>query len=689
MSTDSQRIEEERRAKFCGTASIRLDAIRYKTSFPNQTGVQESTSVASLKILFREELESCQAGGKYRAKVLIRQEDLEKALNRSEISIASLIASLFPHPKLEIPSTITLECLQGHDRLVAAEEVLEGSQKRWDVDIFLDDLSVELKKKLVEDFEYKKEPSDGEFYRKIREYQGVEGEANAFFEKLWRGRLAVSPLRKNFEELDNHKGYTKAFNTLLQVPALFDEHIYQWWHEICEGDSNLMRQIDKDTVKSLQGKAPGASHLDRDELSSLFRSGKLFTEIPEEYRETLWSRVCDYSTQCLIPSLFTFFEDRKFLENVACGLRNIVGVESKDSISRRLTDMFTDIGQVQDRCVVQVSDIRFGSTAGNRDSRLRLGMQQLWLAAFREYENLPVKLQRKNVLAKARPRVDVGALHGLASVALRLGFESDEIHEILSHSADWVIASEALLAARKPGSFEYDNLDQLATQIAGIFAKARPVASETRRMQTYTNRSKKPARHGLPDAADHAYDKLQLFLPNIGGDIDNSRNHVTSLFVRMSVYRAYFGQSTLSPALSQEVLISSVPAQENDGRNHNVPEVGSGLDHEIQIMEEAITLQQLKSDTAMEMEKLTELKQQVSREQAALAVLRGRSKAERNSCSSRLAFDDIVAEKYDEFMADEEPVQDKGPVYDKSAISLQEEAEELAVASSAGTESFR
>ncbi|KAM3522463.1 hypothetical protein MY4038_008610 [Beauveria bassiana] len=574
MSTDSQRIEEERRAKFCGTASIRLDAIRYKTSFPNQTGVQESTSVASLKILFREELESCQAGGKYRAKVLIRQEDLEKALNRSEISIASLIASLFPHPKLEIPSTITLECLQGHDRLVAAEEVLEGSQKRWDVDIFLDDLSVELKKKLVEDFEYKKEPSDGEFYRKIREYQGVEGEANAFFEKLWRGRLAVSPLRKNFEELDNHKGYTKAFNTLLQVPALFD-------------------------------------------------------------------------------------------------------------------DMFTDIGQVQDRCVVQVSDIRFGSTAGNRDSRLRLGMQQLWLAAFREYENLPVKLQRKNVLAKARPRVDVGALHGLASVALRLGFESDEIHEILSHSADWVIASEALLAARKPGSFEYDNLDQLATQIAGIFAKARPVASETRRMQTYTNRSKKPARHGLPDAADHAHDKLQLFLPNIGGDIDNSRNHVTSLFVRMSVYRAYFGQSTLSPALSQEVLISSVPAQENDGRNHNVPEVGSGLDHEIQIMEEAITLQQLKSDTAMEMEKLTELKQQVSREQAALAVLRGRSKAERNSCSSRLAFDDIVAEKYDEFMADEEPVQDKGPVYDKSAISLQEEAEELAVASSAGTESFR
>lgn len=429
-----------------------------------------------------------------------------------------------------------------------------------------------------------------------------------------------------------------------------------------------MRQIDKETVKSLQGKAPGASYVDRDELSSLFRNGELFTEIPEEYREILWSRVCDYSTHCLVPSLFTFFEDRKFLENVAYGLRNIVGVESKDSISRRLTDMFTDIGQVHDRCVVQVSDIRFGSTAGNRDARLRLGMQQLWLAAFREYENLPAKLQRKNLLAKARPKVNVGALHGLASVALHLGFESDEIHEILSHSADWVIASEALLAARKPGLFEYDNLDQLATQIAGIFAKARPVVSETRYTQTYTNRSKQPARYGLPDAVDHAHDKVQLFLPNIGSDIDDSRNHVTSLFVRMSVYRAYFGQSTLPPAVSQEILISSVPTQENDGGNHNVSEVESGLAHEIQIMEEQMTLQQLKSDVSIEMEKLKELKQQVSHEEATLARL------QRNSRFSKLAFDDIVAENYDEFMAnEEEPVQDKDSSYSKSAIDLQEQ----------------
>lgn len=137
-ATDSRRIEEERQAKFCGTASIRLKAIRFKTSASQGISGKEARSVASLKRQFREELESCQASGRYRVKVLIRQDDLKTALIKSNTSRVDLMASSFPYPKLELPSTLTLECLQGHDCLAAAEDVLEGSQKRWDADIFLD-----------------------------------------------------------------------------------------------------------------------------------------------------------------------------------------------------------------------------------------------------------------------------------------------------------------------------------------------------------------------------------------------------------------------------------------------------------------------------------------------------------------------------------------------------------------------
>jgi len=74
---------------------------------------------------------------------------------------------------------------------------------------------------LVEDYDYQKAPSDGEIYCKIREYQGIGGEENLFFERLWLGRLAVSEnRRKNFDQLCRHRKYAAAFDDLLAIPAL-------------------------------------------------------------------------------------------------------------------------------------------------------------------------------------------------------------------------------------------------------------------------------------------------------------------------------------------------------------------------------------------------------------------------------------------------------------------------------------
>lgn len=83
------------------------------------------------------------------------------------------------------------------------------------------DLSDELKTMLVEDYDHQKAPSDGELYCKIREYQGIHGEENLFFERLWLGRLATSKnRRKNFDQLSRHKKYAAAFDNLLDIPAL-------------------------------------------------------------------------------------------------------------------------------------------------------------------------------------------------------------------------------------------------------------------------------------------------------------------------------------------------------------------------------------------------------------------------------------------------------------------------------------
>ena len=438
-----------------------------------------------------------------------------------------------------------------------------------------------------------------------------------------------------------------------------------------------MGHVDSFTVESLQGKAPGASRADHDSLLGLFKIGTLFPNVPEDQRDTLWSRVCLTSTKCLIPSLSTFFADRYFLEQVADCLRNITGI-TKKSVSTRLANMFTDIGQEDDRCIVQVSEGRFGSIPGSQSRRRNLGIQQLWLAAFREYENVPAPMQQEGVLAKARPRIDVAALHGLASLALRLGFESAKINEILADPSDWVIAKQALLSARKPEYFEYEHEDDLATQIAGIFSRARPVAFKTR-PPTCTSQSPKLKRHGVPRAADHKHDKTHLFLPNMESNIDCDQSHVTSFFVRMSMYRAFFGQSPISSEEREELLTTAVATQENsDG---SAAELDNGQSQEAQINEEAVRLQRLREDATAEQKKLLELRglicieqERFSREQAALKELQERSKAEQTSMTLH-SFEDIVAKEYDEFMAVEEPtfIQVQTP-YEESTIIPQEES---------------
>lgn len=87
------------------------------------------------------------------------------------------------------------------------------------------DISFELKTLFVEEYEYQKVPTDGEFYCKIREYQGYHGPKSPFFERLWLGRLSATwnNRKKNLDALCSHK-YEKlrhAFDALLAVPALF------------------------------------------------------------------------------------------------------------------------------------------------------------------------------------------------------------------------------------------------------------------------------------------------------------------------------------------------------------------------------------------------------------------------------------------------------------------------------------
>jgi len=84
-------------------------------------------------------------------------------------------------------------------------------------------LSQELRTFLIEEYDYHKIPDDGEFFCKIREYQGVNGQANPYFEKLWLALLSAlsKNRRERLDQLFRHSRYLAAFDALLDIRALF------------------------------------------------------------------------------------------------------------------------------------------------------------------------------------------------------------------------------------------------------------------------------------------------------------------------------------------------------------------------------------------------------------------------------------------------------------------------------------
>ncbi|PMB67544.1 hypothetical protein BM221_007214 [Beauveria bassiana] len=421
----NQRIEEEKRAKFCGTASLRLSALEYRN--PRRDGAGGSTrNIDAIERMFRQENGCRKEDSRHHAKAVISPQMLEAALRNAGISGEKLMSDALPFYELEFDPGIQIECIEGHDRLAAADNVLYGSKTRWIVDLYLNDISDDLRLLLSDGFDYQKPPDDGTYYVTIRSFQGHHGEKNRFFENLWLGRLATNANKRDlFDQLSTDKILCSSFDELLEIPALFGgfwlgsihhlirmkcpelhrsylNHTFKWWHDICGGEQAAMRLITREDVEALEGKAPGACAADARSLFSQVMGGEVFGNFARSRREEIWSLVCSSSQRCLIPSLTTFFNDRKLLHDAIDSIRKILDFRYKPTLNSSLQEAFKDADQRQDRCIIQLSETTFGSVAGDAELRKHLAIRQIWLAAIRNYTELPAEPQKSSTMALSR-----------------------------------------------------------------------------------------------------------------------------------------------------------------------------------------------------------------------------------------------------------------------------------------------
>lgn len=408
--------------------------------------------------------------------------------------------------------------------------------------LFLD-VNRELKTCLIEEYSNEEKPTDGEIYRKIRQYHF---QRNLSFERRWWTRL--TPHRtKNLKQLFRHDELTAAFDALLDIPGLWDgmristlhkmmaikcdevsrpsrdiaarssfrqqilcylDHIKEIWFTLLQRDENAMRLVDHTTVKALELKAPRASTLDAETLRGQVLGGEIFSAFSEQDRVGIWGRL--QATTGLIPSLFTLFENMKTLEvNTDC-VKCLISLSPRDTVSTALERAFTDANQRTDQAVVQVTESTFMSRPAGLADRVDLGCRQLYAYAMRHFLDMPRESNGKDLLARLTIKADRTVLRAFADLASRLGFESPEISALKLYPSSMSAAigsrpSNALLVTDGPG--------------------------ET-----------KKARCGLPRVVSYKADSKFLFIDNLHDNKEEQAEGITSYFVRKSVYLKFYGR---------------------------------------------------------------------------------------------------------------------------------------------------
>ncbi|KAJ5640278.1 uncharacterized protein N7484_008140 [Penicillium longicatenatum] len=564
MYTDPElQVLTERCRKYQGTAKININQI---TSHPSVSRHISEKNVGRLCEIFDKE--GCRRLDVHNhVSAVVSIQHLHEALQAAGINTADLLTdqpSRFPHLHF---SAGAIKCLHGQHRLKAGELFLPSIDQWWTVDLYLDDISPNLQTSLVDEYSNERVPSDGEIYVKVRQYRN---QANAHFENRWLARLSDNKTRR-LRGLESHPSVRAAFDSLLALPSLLihgmqigslphalaiccDEEmvhalnqLLQFWSTLVGHDRAKMLRIDTHTVDTLQLLAPGVSSKDRTTVKGIVHSGEVFSNFTDSERSSIWKRL--KKTDRIIPSLYTFFKDLWYLESCAnCMKRLITPSRSFPTIRGAIRAAYSTHNPTHEQFLIQTSETGFRYYSHSQGDPAELGYRQLWLYAMRHYPNLSKVPQKKDPTAKAnREAVEPMVLYDMAILAKRLGFQSPQIEQLIQQSPDRKIAQEALLRARRPDRYRYNEreVETLINKVTECFLRAIPLDHPLPGHSVGGRETKKESRCGHPQIQAQLQDCPFLFIDQLHGDSFQRERKATSTLVRRSVYFTFFSQLSM------------------------------------------------------------------------------------------------------------------------------------------------
>ncbi|KAK3935776.1 hypothetical protein QBC46DRAFT_367351 [Diplogelasinospora grovesii] len=424
------------------------------------------------------------------------KQELKTALKVSRIPLHKLLEGPDPdkgYLKVKFPTGFRLQCLRGRSRAKAVKKTT-----------------------LIEEYLTEKDPDDGEFYCKIRQYQGYKGPAYPFLEKRWMARLKTGMKLSVIHKMYSYNIRNLCLNYLGLIRFVFAE-------ELCKNDPHMMRRVNTNTVKAK----------DREKLYTKLLRGEIFGEFNERERELIWNKLLSISTNRLIPSLFTFFEDLSYLEGPLKSMRRLVQPSPRETLNSALLRIYEGTSQEPSYVKIQESDSTIALVPGPEADRADLGIRQMWMLAMRDWVDIPPQRKKADSILRENPtyRESPKVLYELATLAFQSGF--------CSTSPEDTIARNALLKARPSEGFAYADFDSCKSLICSCFQTATEISTEDIiSTAELDNVVKSPTRWGKPSATERKQTKPLLFTDRL--HCKENLDEVTPYFVRKSVYLAFF-----------------------------------------------------------------------------------------------------------------------------------------------------
>ena len=291
------------------------------------------------------------------------------------------------------------------------------------------------------------------------------------------------------------------------------------------------------------------------------RDNTLFPLIPEPLRRHRILKnilAIDY----IIPSLYTFFEDTKWLEPCAKILRKIIPTNSKTSIRRSMFRSFCGVTQSDRSISIQLKSLKFCHWPGSELQAVECGYRQLWLFAWRHFPELSSTQPRKDV-GKLRPQAKTQNDYcwtSFACLARSLGFESENITGLLKQDSDSQMAFEFLRQARPKEFWQVPDEERIST-VNEIVRVLRAMPAERGSDSGAAPERQYPAiqhRCGRPYEQSYRDSKSDFFFQEVYATKPQTLTHFA---VNRDIFHAFFGSEPPSKSAIEVPTAMDIEAQ--------------------------------------------------------------------------------------------------------------------------------